>query len=54
VFQQIGGAGEVYDAGPRPGTACGRIACVAHGMRSTTGRKSNHPGVTTPGMISIV
>lgn len=22
--------GEVYDAGPRPGTACGRIACVAH------------------------
>jgi hypothetical protein len=23
-------AGEVYDAGPRPGTAVGRIACVAH------------------------
>jgi hypothetical protein len=23
-------AGEVYDAGPRPGTADGRIACVAH------------------------
>jgi hypothetical protein len=23
-------AGEVYDAGPRPGTARGRIACVAH------------------------
>jgi SnoaL-like domain len=22
--------GEVYDAGPRPGTARGRIACVAH------------------------
>jgi ketosteroid isomerase-like protein len=22
--------GEVYDAGPRPGTACGRIACIAH------------------------
>jgi len=22
--------GEVYDAGPRPGTARGRIACIAH------------------------
>ncbi len=22
--------GEVYDAGPRPGTATGRIACIAH------------------------
>jgi ketosteroid isomerase-like protein len=22
--------GEVYDAGPRTGTACGRIACIAH------------------------
>jgi hypothetical protein len=22
--------GEVYDGGPRPATACGRIACIAH------------------------
>ncbi|OBA62595.1 hypothetical protein A5647_06845 [Mycobacterium sp. 1100029.7] len=29
--------GEVYDEGPRPGTARGRIACVAHHWTQRTG-----------------
>jgi SnoaL-like domain len=30
IRTQHGVIGEVYDAGPRPGTARGRIACIAH------------------------